>query len=356
VDLADVTAIVEAFAPDVDDIAGPDTRPAAFVIISALAVGPSIPAVQQFLAGVADPDQVEAIGARLAANGLWDGDAMVYAWLDEFWPDTGTDDTARGAIGFALDCLVGVGAVRRHPDGTYQSMNADTLPFDEPPVVERPADIDLATASTDDLRSWFRHNPPTRADVDALLLRLDRAEPFGTAESPDAQDDAARLTPVGSTTIEHAKVWLRANMSEGVDCPACGRMVKMYRRNISGHMARALLAQYRAAGIAVVDTRGIWPSSSTGGPNVSLLRFWRLIEPGVEPRTWRVTDLGVDWLAGRATVPSHALLYDNRCFGLEGDPTRFVDVLDEPFDLAALMAERPFPPRADPSPKFFEQP
>lgn len=167
-------------------------------------------------------------------------------------------------------------------------------------------------------------------------------------------DEAEATTPVATTTVEHAKLFLRAHMGEGTDCPVCGRFTRMYRRNISGHMAKGLLAQYQAAGTQVVDTRGVWPASTTGGPNVSLLRFWHLIEPGEEARTWRVTDLGANWIAGRATVLSHALIFDNRCFGIEGEPVRFADVVGEPFDLDKLMADHAFPPPSDESPRLFE--
>lgn len=166
--------------------------------------------------------------------------------------------------------------------------------------------------------------------------------------------DAEHVAPTATTTIEHAKMYLRAHMGEGEDCPVCGRFTRMYRRNISGHMAQGLLAQYRAAGTRVVDTRGVWPASSTGGPNVSLLRFWHLIEPGAEPRTWRVTDLGVRWIMGEVTVQKYAFLFDNRCFGLDGEQLAFSEALGIPFDLDALMREQPYRGPSDPAPRLFD--
>lgn len=204
---------------------------------------------------------------------------------------------------------------------------------------------DLLAAIAEMSRSFSMHDEVRGA----LMVATERL-----AAADRGRGEAESTTPVATTTVEHAKLYLRAHMGEGTDCPVCGRFTRMYRRNISGHMAKGLLAQYRAAGTQVVDTRGVWPASTTGGPNVSLLRFWHLIEPGVEPRTWRVTDLGANWIAGRVTVLSHALIFDNRCFGIEGDPVRFADVVGEPFDLDRLMADHPFPPPSDDSPRLFE--
>lgn len=167
------------------------------------------------------------------------------------------------------------------------------------------------------------------------------------------RDQAERTTPAATTTVEHARIYVHANRSEGVTCPVCDRLAKVYSRKIDRQMARGLLAQYRAVGQAMTDTRDIWPKSGSGGPTTPLLRHWGILEEGDEDRHWRVTDLGVQWIHGYALVPSHALLYNNGCLGLDGDPFTFRQALREPFDLDELMAERPYPLPTDPAPRLF---
>lgn len=170
----------------------------------------------------------------------------------------------------------------------------------------------------------------------------------------DSDTDAAeRNRPSATSTIEHAKLYLRAHWSQGVACPACGRNVRLYSEKLSSNMARALIAQYRAAGTDMVDTRDIWPSNGTSGPKAPQLKHWRIIESGAAPRLWRITDLGVGWLAGRVMVPSHAYTFNDKCYGHSATLITLADALGEPFDLGELMAARPFPPPSDPSPQLF---
>lgn len=198
---------------------------------------------------------------------------------------------------------------------------------------------------------------PANDDVWALAVAVERL-----AATVVERDVAERTTPTATTTVEHAKLWTRANMSEGVDCPVCTRNVKMYRRRLTPAMASAVRTSYRAHGTDWHRTANLW--SRTEDADGQKLRYWGLVVPERDPKTnpkgrtgvWRVTDLGVEWLAGRVTVSSHALVFDSRCFGLVGDQVTFEDALnDDGFDLAELMAERPFPPPSDPSPQLFPE-
>lgn len=170
------------------------------------------------------------------------------------------------------------------------------------------------------------------------------------------RDQAERTPPSATTTIEHAKLYLRAHMGEGVDCPACGRMVKMYRRRLGPSMASALLTLYRAHGTDFGRTTKLW--SRLEDADGQKLRYWGLIEPhktgpdGPRPDgetgVFRVTDHGAAFIMGHVSVQSHALTFDSRCFGLDGALISFAEALrSDGFDVTELMAERPWEPPSD---------
>lgn len=167
------------------------------------------------------------------------------------------------------------------------------------------------------------------------------------------RDQAERTTPVGTTTLEHVKLYLRAHWSEGLDCPACKRNVKLHAEKLSRNMAQGLVAQYRAVGCEMVDTRDIWPTTGTSGPKTPQLKHWGIIEKGERARHWRITDKGAEWIHGLITVPMYALTYNDTCWGFRGDPVSLADALETAFDLDELLAARPFPSPSDPSPTLF---
>lgn len=215
----------------------------------------------------------------------------------------------------------------------------------------------------DELRAIQPQSPPG-GDHDLTLRRsmvLIEATTRLAATVVD-RDTARRLTPSATTTVEHVKLWLKAHMGKGVDCPACGRVVKMYPRHIGPSMASALLALYRAHGTDFANVTSVWDRLQYA--DAPKLRYWDLLEPhrtdrdGARPdgerAVFRVTDKGVAFIMGRVTVPNTALTFDTRCFGLEGDPISFVQALrSDAFDLAALMAERPWDPPTDDPPTLF---
>jgi hypothetical protein len=78
------------------------------------------------------------------------------------------------------------------------------------------------------------------------------------------------------------------------------------------------------------------------GADYGKLAYWELLE--VDPDRagwWRITDLGQDFARNRATVPSHATVYDGRVIRRDGADIRIADIRTKGFDYAELMAERP---------------
>lgn len=146
-------------------------------------------------------------------------------------------------------------------------------------------------------------------------------------------------------TIAEGRAWLETVMyDEGGECPCCSQNVKVYRRKITASMARVLIDMHRDHGTAWVHL----PSIRSAGQDEVLTRHWALIardadrRPDGSTRTgwWRLTPEGVAWVTGQTTVPKYAVIYDNRCLELEGDPVTIHDALGDRFDYADLMAGR----------------
>ena len=147
---------------------------------------------------------------------------------------------------------------------------------------------------------------------------------------------------VDTRTVDEAARWVRDNRDEGVTCPCCDQLAKVYRRPINSGMAVSLITMYRTA-------RQEWQHIPTtiGGKSreEGKLRYWSLVE---EQRTvkrddggragfWRVTDLGAAFVLGRVTVPKYARIYNKVCLALEGEQVTIQDALGTKFNYMELM-------------------
>jgi hypothetical protein len=154
-------------------------------------------------------------------------------------------------------------------------------------------------------------------------------------------------------TLAEAKIWLRARMEEGENCPCCGQLAKIYTRKLNSAMARDLIWLVRMS--YVTGGEG-WVDLSTGPKALHVSRelaklvYWSLIEMKMEPslkgaRTsgiWRPTDQGIKFARGRIALPSHIRLYDSSLLGFTGDPTNIRQALGDHFNYEELWGGTPF--------------
>lgn len=147
-----------------------------------------------------------------------------------------------------------------------------------------------------------------------------------------------------SATLGEAKQWLRAHIEEGAPCPCCTQFAKVYRRRIHGSQARVLISLYREYGALYGYLPDIRLAIGIQANDEPMLRHWDLIveEPsersdGGRAGWWRLTELGLAWVKGEASVPKFAVMYDNRRLRLDGPPTTIRDALGTKFNLAELM-------------------
>jgi hypothetical protein len=151
---------------------------------------------------------------------------------------------------------------------------------------------------------------------------------------------AATITD--ASTVGESKVWLEENRHEGVDCPSCGELVKVYRHKIDSAMARTLILMYRAGGTSsAVHT----PSLPGDTHKASQLKWWgfveeeRVIRPdGGRAGFWRVTEEGERWING-ASAPTYAYIFNGKVLELSDDSfATITDALGTKFNFSNLMS------------------
>ena len=152
-------------------------------------------------------------------------------------------------------------------------------------------------------------------------------------------------------TLGEAKALLRSKLTAGdkLDCPTCTQRAAIYSRPLNATMAHSLVAMYRAWGRDWGDLPALRRKVALHHSNQEAqLRHFRLIEEHPDRREdgghlgwWRVTDLGVRWVQGQATVPGRAVTYAGRFLALDGDQVSIRDVLGIHFDLREVMLGMP---------------
>lgn len=150
-------------------------------------------------------------------------------------------------------------------------------------------------------------------------------------------------TPDDTDTIAHSREWLDENRGEGVSCPSCDQLVKVYRRKINAGMARTLITMYHKGG-----TQGFVHTPSLPGDTheASQLSWWGFIEEekmlredGGRAGHWRVTPEGEDWLLGRTKAAKYAFIYNGKLLNLDDEESVLItDSLGTKFNYNELMS------------------
>jgi len=154
-----------------------------------------------------------------------------------------------------------------------------------------------------------------------------------------------------TVTLAQTIRWVEERKRKGIRCPCCGQFSKIYVRKLNSSMARGLITLYHFAMANPNQSSLHIPSifrekkvcSSNDG---ALLRHWRLIVSTGGMRAdgnkrvghYRLTTLGVQFARKEASVPSHAILYNEELIGLGGEPTTIRDALGKRFSYDELMS------------------
>jgi len=142
--------------------------------------------------------------------------------------------------------------------------------------------------------------------------------------------------------LGEARAYLRRGVEDGVRCPCCTQLVKVYRRKLNSGMAVSLIRMYRAAG---TDWVHLPTQVGARSREEGKLRYWGLVEEknavrddGGHAGWWRLTDAGRSFVLGESRVPRYARVFDGVCRGLRGELVSISDCLGDKFDYAELMA------------------
>lgn len=148
-------------------------------------------------------------------------------------------------------------------------------------------------------------------------------------------------------SIIEAKKHLKENYHKGTSCPCCNQFVKLYLFKMQASMAWVLIQLYNKRKEGERD--GCWVHVirvlKTNNGNYAKLRYWGLIKPfeGEEDPSikasgfWKITDKGCRFVKGYNKLPSKAAIYNNKCYGLQGEDVSIKDVLGTKFNYNELM-------------------
>lgn len=151
-------------------------------------------------------------------------------------------------------------------------------------------------------------------------------------------------------TIAEAKKYLRENFEEGVSCPCCGQLVKLYKRKITSSMAYGLiiLAKNKKVG-ELVHLLNFFKSIENVAAGIAgdlpKLRWWGLLEAVEEEREdgnpnngyYVLTTTRKLFVDGLTKVPKHIFLYNNKVQNKSQEMTTIRECLGDKFNYEELM-------------------
>lgn len=158
------------------------------------------------------------------------------------------------------------------------------------------------------------------------------------------------------TDVEAAKAFVQQHLTDGVTCPTCGQLCKLYKRKLNSTMALALILIYQffkthphadwlhVAAFLVKVKR----DSSIAGGDVVKLRYWGLLERAHGERDdgsdrvgrYKITAVGKQFVEGRIAVPRYVYLYNQLLLRLSEEMTTIREALSDRFNYDELMRQQ----------------
>ena len=146
------------------------------------------------------------------------------------------------------------------------------------------------------------------------------------------------------TTIKEVKKYLHDNFETGAKCPCCGQFVRLYSRRLYISAMLRLIELYKLGGGYHHMNEINKKITETAGGDFAKLRFWGLIiekpKDNEEKRTsgyWAITEKGKQFVRGEISLQERIKLYNQKCYGFEGDFIMIGDVLGTKFNYQELM-------------------
>jgi hypothetical protein len=121
-------------------------------------------------------------------------------------------------------------------------------------------------------------------------------------------------------TLEEARAWLEHHKEDGVRCPCCTQLAKIYTRKLNSAMARDLIWLVRRFKHTSdwIDVSTTAPISLQRSRELAKLVHWKLVECKPEASTrgartsgiWRPTWPGIMFAENKTALPKYVRLYD----------------------------------------------
>ncbi len=153
------------------------------------------------------------------------------------------------------------------------------------------------------------------------------------------------------TPIEYEDIsdHIKNNCEKGTYCAHCGKWAKKYRKSFNSEMSRFLIRLYNAQQRYDKNytTRELYPNDNKANSSGIDSHRWGLIEiaeahnsGGAPTGSYRLTDLGRQFVLGKASILSHTTTYNGELLGLSGNQVTIHDTLGVKFNYGNLMAGR----------------
>lgn len=152
------------------------------------------------------------------------------------------------------------------------------------------------------------------------------------------------------TTFCEAVKYVEENMREGVYCPCCNQLAKIYKRSINATMVKPLIKLYKLHkfNLSWIDYHHIssFEAQKAGGGDFAKLIYWKFIEEkpkdpnNTTSRTsglWRISHAGKMFVEGVYRTKKYVILYDSKFLEFEGDFVNIRQCLGNKFNYEELM-------------------
>lgn len=140
--------------------------------------------------------------------------------------------------------------------------------------------------------------------------------------------------------VDEAQDIIEAGAWDGVGCPCCGSLLKIYRRKLHWEMCFFLVKLARSAPKRewrhLRDFIKSGPKASSDG---SYLVHWGLVESGAKRAgMYRITPEGLAFAHGSIAVPEAIYIFDNNMLGFDAKHTTIREAIKDHFDYDSLMS------------------
>lgn len=144
-------------------------------------------------------------------------------------------------------------------------------------------------------------------------------------------------------TVGDAQDYIEALCEEGVECPCCGQLSRLWKRKLNSNMAVFLISLVRAWNANGREPVHHTACSYVGRDYPLVARFGlacTMENDDDSKRTsgmWEPTSDGVDFVHDRLNVRRYVLIFDNRVIGFTGETIGVREALGDSFNYRELL-------------------